>query len=93
VPRRSGARRARSAGFQGRLDEAIAEGKRAAELNPLSPQIPIDNSLALMFQGSYEAAKEQPRRAAELDSTFFYPVVSIPAPRWGRDVAKPTSRP
>ena len=28
--------------FQGRLDEAIAEGKRAAELDPLSPQIPLD---------------------------------------------------
>jgi len=59
--------------FQGRLDEAIAEGKRAAELDPLSPQIPIDNSLALMFQGSYEAAKEQARRAGELDPTFFFP--------------------
>ena len=59
--------------FQGRLDEAIAEGKRAAELDPLSPQIPIDNSLALMFQGSYEAAKEQARRAAVLDPTFFFP--------------------
>jgi len=60
-------------GFQGRLDEAIAEGKRASELDPLSPQIPIDNSIALMFQGSYEAAKEQARRAAELDPTFFFP--------------------
>jgi serine/threonine-protein kinase len=26
-----------------------------------------------MFQGSYEAAKEQARRAAELDPTFFFP--------------------
>ena len=59
--------------FQGRLDEAIAEGKRAAELDPLSPQIPIDNSHGLIFQGSYEAAKEQARRAAELDPTFFFP--------------------
>jgi tetratricopeptide (TPR) repeat protein len=42
-------------------------------LDPLSPQIPIDNSLALMFQGSYDAAKEQARRAAELDPTFFFP--------------------
>jgi TolB-like protein/Tfp pilus assembly protein PilF len=58
--------------FQGRLDEAIAEGKRAAELDPLSPQIPIDNSMALMFQGSYQAAKDQARRASELDPTFFF---------------------
>jgi TolB-like protein/Flp pilus assembly protein TadD len=59
--------------FQGRLDEAIAEGKRAAELDPLSPQIPIDNSMALMTQGSFEAAKEQARRASELDPAFFFP--------------------
>ena len=26
-----------------------------------------------MFQGSYEAAKEQATRAAELDPTFFFP--------------------
>ena len=59
--------------FQGRLDEAITEGKRAAELDPLSAQIPIDNSVALMFQSRYEAAKEQAGRAAELDPTFFFP--------------------
>jgi serine/threonine protein kinase/tetratricopeptide (TPR) repeat protein len=59
--------------FQGRFDEAIAEGKRAAELDPLSPQIPIDNTMALMAQGSFQAAKEQARRAEELDPTFFFP--------------------
>jgi TolB-like protein/Flp pilus assembly protein TadD len=59
--------------FQGRLDEAIAEGKRAAELDPLSPQIPLDNSIALMFQGSYEAAKELARRASQLDPAYFFP--------------------
>jgi TolB-like protein/Flp pilus assembly protein TadD/predicted Ser/Thr protein kinase len=59
--------------FQGRLDEAISEGRRAAELDPLSPQIPIDNALALMFQRNYQAAKDQARRAAELDPTYFFP--------------------
>ncbi len=59
--------------FQGRFDEALAEGKRAAELDPLSPQIPLDNSIALMFQGNYEAAKQQAKRAEELDPTFFFP--------------------
>ncbi len=58
--------------FQGRLDEAIAEGKRAAALDPLDPQIPIDNSMALMAQGDYSGAKAQARRAAELDPTFFF---------------------
>jgi tetratricopeptide (TPR) repeat protein len=59
--------------FQGRLDEAIAEGRRAAELDPLSPQVPLDNSIALAWQGQYQAAKELTRRAAELDPTFFFP--------------------
>ena len=59
--------------FQGRFDEALAEGKRAAELDPLSPQIPLDNSIAFMFRGNYEAAKHQAKRAEELDPTFFFP--------------------
>ena len=59
--------------FQGRLDEAIAEGKRAAELDPLSPQIPLDNSIALAWQGQFQAARSLIRRAAELDPTFFFP--------------------
>jgi len=59
--------------LQGRFDEAIAEGKRAVELDPLSPQIPIDNAVAFMFKGDLEAARDQARRAAELDPTLFYP--------------------
>ena len=59
--------------FQGRFEEALAEGKRAAELDPLSPQIPLDNSIAFMFQGNYEAARERAKRAEELDPTFFFP--------------------
>jgi len=59
--------------FQGRLDEAIAEGGRAGELDPLSPQIPLDNSIAYMFQGNYEAARQQAKRAEELDPAFFFP--------------------
>jgi TolB-like protein/Tfp pilus assembly protein PilF len=59
--------------FQGRFDEAIAEGKRAIELDPLSPQIPLDNSIAFAFQGKYQAANELARKAAELDPTFFFP--------------------
>ena len=59
--------------FQGRFEEAIAEGRRAAELDPLSPQVPLDNSIGLAWQGQYQAAKEQARRAADLDPTFFFP--------------------
>jgi tetratricopeptide (TPR) repeat protein len=59
--------------FQGRFDEANAEGTRAAELDPLSPQILIDNTLALMFQGNVAAAKAQASRASELDPSYFFP--------------------
>lgn len=58
--------------FQGRFDEAIAEGKRAAELDPLSPQIPLDASIAFAFHGDYEAAKRLTKRAADLDPTYFF---------------------
>jgi serine/threonine-protein kinase len=58
--------------FQGRFDEAIAEGRRAAELDPLSPQIPLDNSIAVTFRGDLAGAKALVRRAAELDPTFFF---------------------
>jgi serine/threonine protein kinase/tetratricopeptide (TPR) repeat protein len=58
--------------FQGRLDEAIAEGKRAAELDPLSPQIPLDANVGIAWQGKYQAAKDQARRAAALDPTYFF---------------------
>ncbi|HTO76032.1 MAG TPA: protein kinase [Thermoanaerobaculia bacterium] len=59
--------------FQGRLDEAIAEGKRAAELDPLSPQIPADSLPAIAWQSRYSAAHEMARRGAELDPTYFFP--------------------
>ncbi|MEO5616167.1 MAG: hypothetical protein ABIS67_00200, partial [Candidatus Eisenbacteria bacterium] len=59
--------------FQGRIDEAIAEGKRASELDPLSPQIPIDAAMAFMFRGDYAAAKKLAKKAAELDPTYFFP--------------------
>ncbi|HYR45536.1 MAG TPA: hypothetical protein VER78_00930 [Thermoanaerobaculia bacterium] len=59
--------------FQGRLDESIVESKRASELDPLSPQIPLDAIFAYAWQGKYQAAKEQAKRAADLDPTFFFP--------------------
>ena len=58
--------------FQGRFDEAIAEGKRAAALDPLSPQIPLDAAMAFGFKGDYEAGRERSRRAADLDPTLFF---------------------
>jgi TolB-like protein len=59
----------------GRLDEAIAESKRAAQLDPLSPQVLVDAMTAPMFQKDFPTAKELTRKAAELDPAFFFPVM------------------
>jgi len=61
--------------FQGRFDEAIAEGTRAIELDPLSPQVLLDAAVPFMFQHNAAAAKKLTRRAAELDPAFFFPVM------------------
>jgi serine/threonine protein kinase/Tfp pilus assembly protein PilF len=61
--------------FQGRFQDAIAEGARAIELDPLSPQVLIDASVPFMFQRNADAAKSLGRRAAELDPTYFFPVM------------------
>ena len=61
--------------FQGRFDDAIAEGTRAIELDPLSPQILLDAAVPFMFQRNSVAAKKLTRRAAELDPTYFFPVM------------------
>ncbi len=58
----------------GRFDESEAEGKRAAELDPLDPQIPIDALTGDTWRGDYQRAREQANRAAELDPTFFFPL-------------------
>jgi TolB-like protein/Tfp pilus assembly protein PilF len=58
--------------LQGRLDEGLAEGKRAIELDPLSPEITIDAATALAWQGKYEEAKQEARKAGDLDPTFFF---------------------
>jgi serine/threonine-protein kinase len=61
--------------FTGRFDEAIAEGKRAAELDPLSPQILVDASLAPMFSKDFAAATDLAMRANQLDPSYFFPVM------------------
>jgi TolB-like protein/tRNA A-37 threonylcarbamoyl transferase component Bud32/Flp pilus assembly protein TadD len=58
--------------LQGKFDEAIAEGKKAAELDPLSPEILFDAAIGLAYQGQYKAARALVKRAADLDPTFFF---------------------
>ncbi len=61
--------------FTGRFDESVAESRRAAELDPLSPQVLIDATIAPMFQKNFLAAKDLARKSAELDPTYFFPVM------------------
>jgi serine/threonine-protein kinase len=61
--------------FTGRFDESIAESRRAAELDPLSPQVLIDATMAPMFEKNFPAVKELARKSGELDPTYFFPLM------------------
>jgi serine/threonine-protein kinase len=56
----------------GRFDEAIAEGKRAIELDPLSPIINADQGQNLNCARRYDEAIAQLRKTLEIDPTFYY---------------------
>ncbi len=51
----------------------MSEGRRAVDLDPLDPSIANDLSLALGFQGKFEEARRELKRAMQLDPTFFFP--------------------
>ncbi|HEX7313872.1 MAG TPA: tetratricopeptide repeat protein [Pyrinomonadaceae bacterium] len=55
----------------GRMDEALAEASRAAELDPLSPIIATTVGERLFFARDYERAAERLRRTLELDPDFI----------------------
>jgi serine/threonine-protein kinase len=61
--------------FTGRIDESIAESRLAAALDPLSPQVLIDASMALMFKKDFIGARALAKKAAELDPAYFFPVM------------------
>ncbi len=61
--------------FTGRFDESVVESRRAAELDPLSPQVLIDATMAPIFEKNFPAAKELARKAGELDPNYFFPVM------------------
>src|SRR5438128_3621663 len=55
----------------GRFDEAIAEGKRATELDPLSPVINADLGEDLIYARRYDEAIAQLRKTVGIDPTFY----------------------
>ena len=56
----------------GRFDEAVAAGRRAAELDPLSPVISADTAYILISARRYDDAIAQGQRALLLDPNFYY---------------------
>ncbi|MCG6955132.1 MAG: protein kinase [Gemmatimonadetes bacterium] len=62
--------------FTGRDEEAAAQGRRAAELDPLSPQVLVDAAMVPIFQKDVAAADELMKKASALDPTFFFPVMT-----------------
>src|SRR5262249_17340364 len=54
----------------GRHREAIAEAKRAQELDPLSPQITEMVGRCYLYARQFDQAIEQDRKALEIDSSF-----------------------
>jgi len=56
----------------GRFDQAIAETKRAVELDPLSPIINTDYAFSLYYARRYDEALAQAKKTVELDPGFFY---------------------
>jgi TolB-like protein/tRNA A-37 threonylcarbamoyl transferase component Bud32 len=57
----------------GRFDEAIAEGRRAMALDPLSPSILVDAACPYIYSRRTAQAVELDRKAADLDPTFYLP--------------------
>jgi len=55
-----------------RFDEAIAAGRRAEELDPLSVIISADQAYNLIFARRYDDAIEQAKKALTLDPNFYY---------------------
>jgi tetratricopeptide (TPR) repeat protein len=55
-----------------RFEEAIAEGRRAVELDPLSPVINSDLGITLYLARRYDDAIQQLKKTLALDPTFFY---------------------
>jgi TolB-like protein/Flp pilus assembly protein TadD len=56
----------------GRFDEAIAEGARAIDLDPLSPVINVDQGINYILAGRYDEAISQIHKALEIDPEFGF---------------------
>ncbi|PYJ23370.1 MAG: hypothetical protein DME92_01265, partial [Verrucomicrobia bacterium] len=61
----------------GRFDDAIAEGKRAVELDPLSLVINADLGMNYHYARRYDEAIAQLRKTLEMDPGYYYAHVDL----------------
>jgi TolB-like protein/tetratricopeptide (TPR) repeat protein len=61
----------------GRFDEAIAEGKQAVELDPLSLVINSDLGMNYYYARRYDEAIAQLRKTLEMDPGYYYAHVNL----------------
>jgi len=61
----------------GRFDDAIAEGKRAVELDPLSLVINADLGMNYYYARHHDEAIEQLRKTLEMDPGYYYAHVDL----------------
>ena len=59
-------------GSVGRLDDALAEWKRAADLDPVTPVVNVGPGVAVFFQRRYDEAVVQLRKLLDLDPNYFW---------------------
>src|SRR6267378_5853105 len=63
--------------IEGRLEEGIAQARRAVELDPLAPLLVMQLGMTLMGAGRYEEACAPLKRAADLAPTMFLPAIHL----------------
>src|SRR5437899_1877087 len=61
----------------GRFDDAIVEGRRAVELDPLSLVINADLGMNYYYARRYDEAIEQLRKTLEMDPGYYYAHVDL----------------
>lgn len=55
----------------GRTDEAVAEARRAEQIDPITPEVGWDLGLALFFGRRYDEAVEQFKKSIDLNPNFW----------------------
>jgi len=63
--------------IEGRSEEAVAQARRAVELDPLAPLLVMQLGMTLMGAGRYEEAAVSLTRAAQLAPTMFLPAIHL----------------